>query len=547
MWHVYCFLNPPGLKDKVTFKGTFTQKKGFNVCFVCFLVLAVGIPVISAQDAPTGPGAIQSPEEEPSKDKDQDIEPRPTTFLTSIRNKMLSGFNMSGYLRNETAWRINRPSAFTKIRNIVNLQPQYSLGPSMQLSSRIRAFYDSVYDFEDIDTISPRRGPVSILESSPTPDEVNNLGGNNVRNVQYDQKKVELKEIYLDVHFPRADLRLGKQIVRWGVVEGSRVTDEINPLDLGEFILPEVEDRYIPLYLLKSDFYLGETTLEAIWIPDIKGHKPAPRGSEWEQFRLLPGIEKPASPLHNPIKNFHNSEAAIRLSRLVGGWDLSVSYFYTWDDFPAAFRNSVVPGFGASPSTEAVTFKPRYERLRIPGMTLSKSLGKVVLNAEAAYVDGKVFGVRIGTFTNVNTGEVTVQLGEIQRDFVKYAVGLDTTLWRIDISGQILQQYILHYQTDIIQDQIDTVLGLFVRRTMLSNVLTAQTLTLYFLNDNEWLIRPRVSYNLTDQMKLSFGADLLIGTISDVGPNSVALPGEFHFVGFFRNNSRVYTEIQYSF
>ncbi len=458
---------------------------------------------------------------------------------------MLSGFTMSGYLRNETAWRINRPSAFTKIRNIINLQPQYSLGPSMQLSSRIRAFYDSVYDFEDVDTISPRRGPISIVPSNLSPEQVEATQADNVRNVQYDQKKVELKEIYLDVHLPLVDLRLGKQIVRWGVVEGSRVTDEINPLDLGEFILPEVEDRYIPLYLLKSDFYLGETTLEAIWIPDLRFHKPAPRESEWEQFRLLPGLEKPASPLHNPIKNFHNSEAAIRLSRLVGGWDLSVSYFYTWDDFPAAFRSIGALGFGAAPSTEAVNFKPRYERLRIPGMTLSKSLGKAVLNAEAAYVDGKVFGRRIGTVPS-STGD-TFLIGEIQRDFVKYAVGLDTTLWRIDVSGQILQQYIMHYQPDIIQDQIDTVLGLFVRRTMLSNALTAQTLTLYFLNDKEWLIRPRVSYNLTDQMKLSFGADLLIGTISDVGPNSVALPGEFHFVGFFRNNSRVYTEIQYSF
>jgi hypothetical protein len=130
---------------------------------------------------------------------------------------------------------------------------------------------------------------------------------------------------------------------------------------------------------------------------------------------------------------------------------------------------------------------------------------------------------------------------------VKYAVGLDTTLWRTEISGQILQQYILGYQTDIIQDQIDTVVGLFLRRTMFSNTLTSQVLTLYFINDQEWLIRPRLGYGLTDQMKLSFGADILIGTISDVGPGQIPLPGEFHFVGFFGNNSRVYTEIQYSF
>jgi len=467
--------------------------------------------------------------------------------LLSLGNRLTSKFSFSGYLRNETAFRVNRPAAFTKMVDILNLEPQYALSRSFQVKSRIRAFYDSVYDFEDVDTISPRRGPTTPLSTNPTVEQVSSMEAGNVRNVEIRQQDMELKELYLDTHFGLMDLRIGKQIVRWGVVEGARVTDEINPLDLGEFILPEVEDRYIPLWLLKTDFYLGDTTLEAIWIPDLKFHKPAPRESEWEQFRFLPGLEKPASPIKDPIHNFENSEFAFRLSRFILGWDISTSYFYTWDDFPAAFRDVEIPGFSALPQTDPIAFKPRYTRLRIPGVTLSKSLGKVVLNAEAAYVDGKVFGVRIGSFAGPDPNTETVVLGEIQRDFVKYAVGLDTTLWSTDISGQVLQQYIIKYQTDIIQDQVDTVLGLFLRRTLFANTLTAQVLTLYFINDKEWLIRPRLSYGLTDQIKLSFGADLLIGTISDVGPERIALPGEFHFVGFFNNNSRVYTEIQYSF
>jgi hypothetical protein len=434
--------------------------------------------------------------------------------------------------------------------NIVNLEPEYSVGRAFQLRSRIRAYHDSVYDFEDIDTISPRRGPTSILEQAPTVEEIPGLEADNVRNIDCQPRDVELRELYLDTHLKSLDLRVGKQIVRWGVVEGARVTDEINPLDLSEFILREVEDRYIPLWMAKNNIYIGDTTLEAIWIPDLKFHKPAPRGCEWEQFRFLPGLEKPASPLKDPIDNFENSEFAVRLSRLILGWDVSLSFFYTWDDFPASFRDVEIPGFSTQlpdPQTNPIEFLPRYTRLRIPGLTLSKSLGKVVLNAEAAYVDGKVFGVRIGSSIDQNTNTETILLGEIQRDYVKYAVGLDTTLWRTDISGQVLQAYIPKYQTNIIQDQLDTVVGLFLRRTMFSNALTSQILTLYFINDQEWLIRPRLDYGLTDQVKLSFGADLLIGTISDVGPGGITLQGEFHFVGFFTNHNRVYTQIQYSF
>lgn len=466
------------------------------------------------------------------------------------RQWLSSRFSLNGYLRNETAFRIHRPNAFTKILNILNLQPAFSFGRQAQLSARIRAYYDSVYDLEDVDTISPRRGPVSILPESLSPEQVNQVEAENVRNVEINQQDIELREFYLDFHKRNLDLRIGKQIVRWGVVEGARVTDEINPLDLGEFILREVEDRYIPLWMVKSDFFIGDYTLEAIWIPDLQGHKPAPRDSEWEQFTFLDNLEEPDSPLENPVRNFKNSEAALRLSWWMGGWDFALSYFYTWDDFPAAFRSIDTIGFVALPETDPVGFQPRYPRLQIPGVSVSKSLGQVVLNAEAAYVHGKVFGVRVGTFAPTgisgDPGE-SVVLGEIQRDLTKYAVGLDTTLWRTDVSWQILQQYISGYQSNIIQDEIDTVFGLFLRKNLLSNTLTTQVLNLYFVNDNEWLIRPKLEYRVSDQVKMAFGADILIGTIADVNSEGIALPGEFHFVGFFRNNSRIYTEVQYSF
>jgi hypothetical protein len=522
---------------------------------IWLLVLWMAIFIWGQWEAPIYAEDLQPSASSPISDQDstgltaQDphLSSQSSGFFPSMGRRMFSRLTLNGYLRNETAFRINKPSALTKILNIANFEPRYSFGNVGLLSSRVRCYYDSVYDFEDVDTISPRRGPASILADNPSIQQIQSMTGDNVRNVQYQQNECDLKELYLDSHFPRLDLRLGKQIVRWGVVEGARVTDEINPLDLGEFILRDIEDRYIPLWMVKNDIYFGQNTLEMIWIPDLKFNKPAPRESEWEQFRLLDGLVKPDPPTES-LNNIGNSEWALKFSFLAGGWDMAVSYFYTWDDFPAAFRTLNTLGtFAALPTSTTVNFTPHYERLRIPGITLSKSLGKAVFNAEAAYVDGKVFGQRVGSFTIPNTSVQGVVIGEAQRDYVKYAVGIDTTLWGVDLSGQILQQYILDYQPDIIQDEIDTVVGFFIRKTLLSNALTAQALNLYFINDNEWLVRPRLGYNFTDQVKLSFGADILLGTISDVAPNGVALPGEFHFVGFFKNNSRVYTEIQYSF
>jgi hypothetical protein len=131
--------------------------------------------------------------------------------------------------------------------------------------------------------------------------------------------------------------------------------------------------------------------------------------------------------------------------------------------------------------------------------------------------------------------------GEAQEDYLKYALGIDTRLWKIDWSFQVQQEYIPHYVTETIQDQVSTLLGVFGRRELSYGNTIAETLVLYFINEQGWLIRPKVTWKLTDALRLSLGADLFRGTIG--GP----LPGEFNFAGFFVNHDRIYTELAYNF
>ncbi|WDT81620.1 MAG: hypothetical protein MPW14_07815 [Candidatus Manganitrophus sp.] len=141
--------------------------------------------------------------------------------------------------------------------------------------------------------MSSRKNPRTILSEDLTAEEIEALRIGNLRKIEVEQKDTELREFYLDLFFPRFDLRIGKQIVRWGVVEGARVTDEVNPLDFQEFILREIQDRYIPLWMVKADLYFDPNTVEILWIPDLEFHKPASVGSEWEQFQVLEGLETP--------------------------------------------------------------------------------------------------------------------------------------------------------------------------------------------------------------------------------------------------------------
>lgn len=465
----------------------------------------------------------------------------------------LAGLSFDGVLKHEIAYRVNEPVTFTKALNLMRLNTRYVFSPKFVITARGRVFYDAITDFVDLDTISPRRFEDTILTQlprNPSAEEVAGVDVNNSRGVEVNKDGVELREFYLDAQFKHFDLRIGKQIVRWGVVPGSRVTDEINPFDFGEFILREVEDRFIPLMMAKIDFFPGDARFELIWITEAVPHKPAPSGSEFEQFQILDGFVAPDAFLDSSL-NFNadaieNTEFAGRLVQNISGWEIGFTAFYTWDDFPASFRRIEGGSIGGFSNPPEVIFTPRMHRITTVGTTLSKSFGRIVLNAELAYTFGKLFGTLLTIesatpeATNGTSTDIAPTLGELDRDFVKYAAGLDFTFLGTEMSLQFLQQYIPDWHPAILQDKIDTVVSHFMRKTFMNERLVTKMLTLFFLNEDDLLLRPAVEARLTDKVKTVLGADLFIG---DRGEEV----GQFDFIGFFKDSSRVYLEIGYSF
>ncbi len=465
---------------------------------------------------------------------------------------LLQDFQWDGTLKHEVAYRINSPVTFTKALTLLRLNGRYAFSPRYQITGRGRTFYDAIYDFVDVDTISPRRFDNTILTTlpqSPTREEVAGVDVENSRAVEQNRHSVDLREFYIDAHFKNMDLRIGKQIVRWGVVPGARVTDEINPFDFGEFILREVEDRFIPLMMLKADFFPGDARLELIWITEAVPHKPAPSGSEFEQFQILPGFIAPEAFLDDSlnlnVNAFQNTEIAGRLVQTIKDWEVGMTVFYQWDDFPASFRSILGAGLNPFSDPPEVQFEPRMHRITTVGTTLSKSFGRVVLNAEYAYVFGKLFGTLLdidaAAAASADLSEdQSPLLGELQRDYMKYAVGLDFSLLGADMSLQFIQQYIPGWNATILQDRIDTVAAHFMRKTFMNEELVLRILSLYFINEADFLFRPALETRLSDNVKAIFGSDIFVG---DRGEEV----GQFDFIGFFKDSNRIYLELSYSF
>lgn len=440
-----------------------------------------------------------------------------------------SDITWNGYFKNETAYRFKEPRSITKIRNTASITGSYSLSPRFQLTATGMAYYDMAYDLLDYDTIAAR---MERNEDEPLA-FIFNLGK------EKDASGLDLREFYLDITFDNMDIRLGRQFVVWGVLEGVRIVDEINPVDFRELMLPDLLDYRIPLWMAKVDWYRPEGTWQLLWIPDIRFHKPAPPGSEWELLQEIPGTIYPDT--YDP----GNSEFGIRLSTTMLNTDFTFSYFYTWDDFQVVFRRILLNQLQLEPQ-----FIPTYTRIAMYGTTFSTQLGKFIVKGEAAYVEDKYFA--IADIDRNNDGFLD-SLGEMQRDHIRWGLGLEFNLFGMDISPGVNQWIIPKYDEALIQDQTDTSFNLFLRKEFPSSRMLFEFLGIYFLNQKELYLNPKWTFFVTDRLQVAGGLDLFSGAKSQFGVliNPLGSPTvrdqRSQFVGNFHDNDRAFIEVKYAF
>jgi len=445
-------------------------------------------------------------------------------------SSFLSDIQLSGYLKNETAYRYRRPRSITKIRNIAYLDAKYSYSPHLKFNASGWAYYDLAYDLFDYDTIAARlqrnsSEPLAYLVTLPK---------------EKDAIGAAIRELYADMYLGNLDARIGKQFVVWGVLEGVRITDEINPMDFRELILPDLLDYRIPLWMAKLDYYRPNASYEMLWIPDIRFHKPAPPGSEWELLQEVPGTRYPQT------FKYKNSEFGFKVNTNLWDTELSFSYFYTWDDYPVIFRHVLLD------QSSTPEFFATYTRISMYGATFVKQLDSYILKGEMAYVTGKYFAA---TNVDENNDGWLDKNGEFKRDHIRWGLGLDFNWRGADISPSIVQWIILNYHPAIIQDQFDTGVNIFVRKEYPDSSMIFSLLGIYLVNLEEVYLKPKWTFRITDHFQVAAGMDTFFGRASQFGVSgalnslgNVSVPEQrAQFIGNFHDNDRVFMEFKYSF
>ena len=463
-------------------------------------------------------------------------------------------FNLAGFAKNETAYRFDEPRSFTKIRNVLQLNNEVNFGRWAKFYASGWAYYDSVYDAFSYETIAARdvrdeKEPLVFVEDIQTCEggQVFNLT-NSDENLQgcpeKDQYRYEMRELYMDLYIKNLDVRVGKQYVVWGVLEGLRVVDEINPMDFRELILPELLDYRVPLWTMKVDYYGDDSSLQLLWIPELVFHQPSAAGSEWELFQVLPATTKPQS--YNPIY----SEYGVKLTTNILDTEMTFSYFHTWDDYPTTFRIISFLDVSSPDPTNELAILPTYSRMGMFGYTATKEVRGDILKAEFAYVTGKYFAIEDEYEDGFLIGD-----GEVQRDHIRWGLGYDFSIWGADISPAIAQWMILNYSPNILSRRFDTTFNIFIRKPLQKQSAVFTFLFIHLIEFQETYFKPKMTFNLTNHFQIMLGVDLFFGTRTQFGREfSADDPGGLvdveqraQFLGNFRDNRRIFLEFKYNF
>ncbi|MDY6974081.1 MAG: AMIN domain-containing protein [Thermodesulfobacteriota bacterium] len=358
-------------------------------------------------------------------------------------------------------------------------------------------------------------------------------------------------EGYVDFSFPNLDLRIGKQIVRWGKTDELSPVDNINPQEFEEFFLPSLDERKIPIFLTKINYYLGDFDLEGIFIPCFKESHISFFNSDWAGLdHMKEAVERSDLPWRfknafesvdvitdEPPKTLSNSNFGLRVSRTFDRFDLALSYLYSRNMVPtvesAVFTGEGLRGISSldelahifsSQDLSAIDntdITLRYRRMNVWGVEMETTWGEVGVRAEAAY------------FRNLTFADAG--LSKVDKDLLYYVIGADYTFGEnLYFNLQFSQQIVVNYEDLFYQEEITNAFNGTINKGFMQGFLVPELYFYWNTTDGDYYLNPHITYKHTDNLSLILGVYLLGGDRETL-------------FGNFKDNDEVYLSIKYSF
>ena len=305
---------------------------------------------------------------------------------------------------------------FLQLQHLVELETGYHIAPGLDVAGTAHFLYDGVYDWQDSDGLFA--------------DQINRTA-----EIYHDGERV-LRELYVSYRRPSFDLKVGKQQIAWGKMDGQFI-DVINAMDRRESVQLETEDfewRRLPTWMASGTYYWGRNSLQLLYIFDFEHDRQPTPGSPWASPLLPPPGVSPDIHLRASrpdTGHFEDHEYGLRFDRAQGALTYGFIYFYGWDKNPVEH----VIGTAVRGGRTLLRLRPRHERLHHFGITADYATTftgvpfvnvlPTVFRVEALYTNGVRF-VDFGKRAAARTG---LDLdGTSKRDTLRAAVAAEFAL-----------------------------------------------------------------------------------------------------------------------
>jgi hypothetical protein len=304
---------------------------------------------------------------------------------------------------------------------------------------------------------------------------------------------IEVREAYLDYGAGLFDLRIGRQIITWGVGDLLFIND-IFPKDYVAFFSGRpLEYLKIGSDAVKVNLFTGLVSAELVVIPFFEPDR-FPTSQRFFVFDPFAGV------LHitdEPRAEFENTELAARFYRNVMGVDATVYAYKGFFKMPGMRPdNPVVP-------TQVTLF---YPRLAVYGASAQGNAVGGVVSLEAGYDDS----------LDDRSGRDPI----IPNSMVKYLAGYQRQLWTDFTTGfQYYGEYLLDYgpYRDTLpsgfpaQDRLRQLLTLRLTQLLRYQTLCLSLFAFYSPTDQDFNLIPEVRYSFTDALWGAVGANIFGG------------------------------------
>jgi len=333
--------------------------------------------------------------------------------------------------------------------------------------------------------------------------------------VQGSDARVDLREGYLTWYGRNLDLRVGKQIITWGVGDLIFLTD-LFPKDWVAFITgAPIEYLKKGSIAVKANYYLKDWSLETIFIPAFQ-RDTLPSGDELVHF--VPFAQATARRLILPPKTLSNSELALRASRMIGGYSTSFYLFHGIDPGPS---------FHFDPATSTVT--ETHHRLNMTGASAQGNHRGYLLSGEFAYY---------------RTQDTAGTDPEIANPSLKLLLAAERVLKdKRTVSVQLFLDYMLHhgrYQAALppgfsSQRQLRKTVTFRLRDSLRRDTFRPTIYLLYNMDDRDFFVKAEYEQDLTPGTWYALGVNLFGGKFRHT------------MYGQFRGNENLYFTLRRAF